>query len=82
MHAIQYEVVDWYEEKEIAERVWYKKKMNVWDELTLHRLEGPAIEKANGDVEYWLDGVRHTKESWEKNRKEILHLIHEGLVNQ
>ena len=31
-----------------------------------HRVEGPAIEFDNGEVEYWLHGERVTKEEHER----------------
>ena len=28
----------------------------------LHRLDGPAVEKANGTKEWWVNGIRHRED--------------------
>ena len=32
----------------------------------LHRIDGPAIEYINGDMEWWLDDNEYTFEEWIK----------------
>lgn len=41
-------------------RVWYKDNQK-------HRETGPAIERPNGEHEYWLNGwYYHNREDWEE----------------
>jgi hypothetical protein len=36
----------------------------------LSRMGGPAVEWSDGDVEYWVDGVRYTEDDYQ-----LLHFI-------
>ncbi|MCP4763378.1 MAG: hypothetical protein GY870_16520 [archaeon] len=33
-----------------------------------HNLHGPAAIHSDGDIEYYLDNICHTKEEWENRR--------------
>ena len=51
-------------------KFWYKENL-------LHRKGGPAIEYANGDKEYYLNGVEYTEQEFkiylrEKKLKRVL----------
>lgn len=39
-----------------GDKFWYNKQGK------LHRLDGPAIEFANGDKEWWINGKRHRED--------------------
>ena len=43
----------------------------------LHRVEGPAVEYANGDMSWWLNGCRHRiggpAIEWDGNKRWFLH---------
>ena len=45
-----------------------------WKNGRLHRDNGPAVIYQNGDVEYWLDGQRLTKEEHEQRTQKVLKL--------
>ena len=51
----------------------------------LHRVDGPAIERANGNKEWWLKGKNFkTKESWFKALKKedkVKALFNESFMN-
>ncbi len=49
-------------------KYWYQKN-------NLHRLEGPAlIDEICGREEYWLEGIKYSKEGWQEKVKEIKEL--------
>jgi hypothetical protein len=67
-----------------GDKAWYK-------DGELHREGKPAVEYANGTVEWWIDGIQMTagevskykeallKEEWRKAAEEIVAEMHEGL---
>ncbi len=46
-----------------------------WINGKLHNLEGPAIIYPNGEVEYCIEDIFYTKESWKKEVQRIKFFI-------
>ncbi len=42
-----------------------------WINGNLHNLEGPAVIHPNGEVEYWIESKRYSKDDWEKKVQKI-----------
>ena len=39
----------------------------------LHRTDGPAVEYANGGMEWWVDGVKMSKEAFADRASRVIH---------
>ena len=53
------------ERDEFGTKCWYD------SDGKYHRKDGPAVEWANGNKEYWLEHIRYTEEEYWKKIKEL-----------
>lgn len=57
LHRLDGPAVEYYSNIEVdipGPKAWYKHGL-------FHRTDGPAIEYSNGDVEYWVDGLKYSQ---------------------
>ena len=64
-------------ERADGSKVWYKNG-------SLHREDGPAVERSikdGRDPSYYLDGLKYTKEQWEKDPRVKKHILSKKIEN-